>query len=105
MNAPDVKVPPLAWLIIGIYLLLAGVYAVVTPLFEKPDEHWHFAFAMYLAETGQLPVQSLGEMEHLAEQEGSQPPFYYAALAALMRLGGLNDLGPGFDTLTEENPY
>jgi hypothetical protein len=60
---------------------------------------------MYLAETGQLPTQTLGEMEHLAEQEGSQPPFYYATLAALLRLTGHEHLRPGFETLTEENPY
>jgi len=99
------KMPRLAWLIIGLYLLLAGGYAVATPLFEKPDEQWHFAFAMYFAETGQLPTQTLGERDHLAEQEGSQPPLYYAALAAVLRLTGYDTLQPGFRTLTEENPY
>lgn len=99
------KLPRLAWLIIGVYLLLAGWYAVVTPLFEKPDEHWHFAFAMYLADTGQLPVQTLEERTHLAEQEGSQPPFYYGVLAALLKITGHTSLSSGFATLTEINPY
>lgn len=99
------KLPRFTWMIIGFYLLLAGWYAVVTPLFEKPDEHWHFAFAMYLVETGQLPVQTVETRDHYAEQEGSQPPLYYATLAALLTLTGQTHLEPGFLTLTEENPY
>lgn len=75
------------------------------PAFEKPDEHWHFAFAMYLVQTGQLPVQTLESRDHLAEQEGSQPPLYYATLALLLRISGLTNLEPGYDQLTEVNPY
>ncbi len=78
---------------------------MVTPLFEKPDEHWHFAFAMYLAETGTLPTQTLNERDHFAEQEGSQPPLYYAVLAGLLKVTGHTNLEPGFRMLTEENPY
>jgi hypothetical protein len=87
------------------YLVLALFYAAVTPVFEKPDEQWHFAFSMYLVEEGRLPVQSLEARDHLAEQEGSQPPFYYALLAGLLRVTGLTELGAGYVKLTEVNPY
>lgn len=105
MHEVLVKIPRLVWLIIGCYLVMAGGYAVVTPLFEKPDEHWHFAFAMYMVETGHLPTQSLERRDHLSEQEGSQPPLYYAVLAGLLKLTGHTTLEAGFKTLTEENPY
>lgn len=91
-------------LLVG-YVALALLYAVVTPLFEKPDEQWHFAFAMYLVETGRLPVQRVEGRDHLAEQEGSQPPLYYALLAGLLKGAGLDELGEGYAALTVPNPY
>ena len=93
------------WIILVGYLLLATLYATVTPIFEKPDENWHFAFSMYLVEKGQLPVQTLTERDHLAEQEGSQPPLYYALLAGMLKITGLDELSDGFAQLTEKNPY
>ncbi len=96
---------PIVWTIIAMFTVLAVWYGTATPLFEKPDEQWHFAFAMYMVETGQLPVQTLGERGHLAEQEGSQPPLYYATLAGVLKVLGYTDLQPGFRALTEVNPY
>ncbi len=92
-------------LVLLLYLLLATLYAVVTPLFEKPDENWHFAFAMYLVESGDLPVQRLAGRDHLAEQEGSQPPLYYALLAGVLKGAGLDELSAGYSRLTVLNPY
>ncbi len=65
-----------------LYLVLATIYSVVTPLFEASDEMWHYPFVKHLAEGGDLPVQdpqNLGPWR----QEGSQPPLYYA-LGALV---------------------
>jgi len=93
------------WIILVLYFILATFYATVTPIFEKPDENWHFAFSMYLVETGQLPVQTLTKRDHLAEQEGSQPPLYYALLAGLLKIGGLDELSDGFAQLSKKNPY
>jgi 4-amino-4-deoxy-L-arabinose transferase-like glycosyltransferase len=49
------RVPlPLAALLAA-SLLLALLWAVLTPLFQAPDEQAHFAYTQYLAETGNLP--------------------------------------------------
>ena len=69
-------------LIVAMYLLLGVVYSVVTPLFEAPDESFHFFFVQHLREEGSLPVQGQPG-EALYEQEGSQPPLYYLAGALL----------------------
>jgi hypothetical protein len=69
-------------IIVALYLLLGAVYSVVTPLFEAPDESFHFFFVQHLREGRGLPVQGQsGEARY--EQEGSQPPLYYLAGALL----------------------
>jgi hypothetical protein len=90
-------------LLVG-YVVLGSVYAGITPPFEKPDENWHFAYAMYLASTGQLPVQRLEAPEHLARQEGDQAPLYYGLLAAVIRLMGPERVSRGYETLATRNP-
>jgi hypothetical protein len=87
------------------YVVLGSVYAYVTPPFEKPDENWHFAYAMYLASTGRLPQQTLGAPEHLARQEGDQAPLYYGLLATVIRCLGPQRVSRGYATLAERNPY
>jgi hypothetical protein len=87
------------------YLVLGGVYAFVTPIFEKPDEDWHFAYGMYLASTGRLPVQTLEAPQHLAKQEGSQPPLYYGLLAGIIRVIGPARVSRGYAALSEHNPH
>lgn len=70
----------LSWLILALFAILAGLYSVVTPGWEAPDEIGHFAFIKFLRQTGELPVQKLGELG-----EAHQPPLYYlvAAVATL----------------------
>jgi len=72
------------WPVLLLYLVLALLYNAATPLFESPDEPWHVGMAVHLARGGGLPIQRSGE-ESLWRQEGSQPPLYYAILAALTR--------------------
>ena len=43
-------------LILVLYLLITLAYGAVNPLFEAPDEHWHFFTAVYIAENQRLPV-------------------------------------------------
>lgn len=75
--------PPRPLLVLlGIFVVLALLYSVTTPLFEAPDEQWHFAFVQHVAQGRGLPEQAL-PLQHLARQEGSQPPLYYALAAAL----------------------
>jgi hypothetical protein len=67
------------------FALIGGLFQLATPLFETPDELWHVGMAAHLARGGGLPVQRPGE-ETPWRQEGSQPPLYYAMLAAFSRL-------------------
>ncbi|MBN1965910.1 MAG: glycosyltransferase family 39 protein, partial [Anaerolineae bacterium] len=69
--------------ILALSLLLNAFYATQTPLFETPDEMWHYALVRELATNGLvLPVQDAANPGPWM-QEGGQPPLYYflAALA------------------------
>ncbi|MBU0704282.1 MAG: DUF2142 domain-containing protein, partial [Chloroflexi bacterium] len=52
---------------------------LVTPVFEAPDEVWHYAYVRYLAEVRTLPA--LTDDASGAYQEVAQPPLYYAVAA------------------------
>ena len=67
---------------IGIFALLAGLYSIVVPPFETPDEIWHYAFVQHLASGKGLPV-SEPNTPALWRQQGVQAPGYYLAAAAL----------------------
>ncbi len=62
------------------FIVLAVTYSVVTPIFEAGDELWHYPFVQHLATGHGLPVQD-PNVETLWEQEGGQPPLYYALSA------------------------
>jgi len=63
------------------FVTLATTYSIITPIFEAGDELWHYPFAQHLAAGHGLPIQD-PNVKTLWEQEGGQPPLYYA-LAAL----------------------
>lgn len=87
-------------LILVLYILLAGVYSVVTPIFEASDELWHYPMVQTIATTGQLPVQdavSIGPWR----QEGSQPPLYY--LIAALLTGGIDT--SDLPVVRRQNPH
>ncbi len=63
------------------FALLTLTYSLCTPLFEAPDEVWHYAYVRYLAEEHALPP--LTGVDSGAYQEVAQPPLYYL-LAALV---------------------
>jgi len=86
--------------LLGLFLVTSAIYGVVTPVFEAPDEPWHYAFAVHLADSGRLPVQSLEE-DQPWRQEGSQPPLYHALGALLLRP---LDLG-GAEHIATYNPH
>ena len=69
-------------LVLALFVALGILYSVTTPLFEAPDEQWHFAFVQNVATGRGLPVQTIDQPTHLARQEGSQPPLYYLLAAA-----------------------
>ena len=69
-------------LILGCYLLLAAGYSVINPLFESPDEVWHYEYVRWLVEGNGLPAPE--DVGHAPwHQEGSQPPLYYLTAAAV----------------------
>jgi hypothetical protein len=65
-----------------LFVILGAVYSVATPIFEASDELWHYPVVKHIADGRGLPIQRPG-VEALWQQEGSQPPGYYA-LAALV---------------------
>jgi hypothetical protein len=67
--------------LVAAFLILGGIYAAVTPLFEAGDEIWHYPFVQYLASGHGLPVQDAARKD-LWAQEGGQPPLYYLLSAA-----------------------
>jgi hypothetical protein len=72
-------------LIVALYLIMTLLYGLVNPLFEAPDEHWHYFTAQYIAENGRLPfVSPGGAYDEWLSQEAAQPPLYYLLGAVLI---------------------
>lgn len=94
------SIPRSLAILLAVYLLLGILYSTTTPLFETPDEQWHFAFVQYLAQGHGLPVQAL-PLQHLAKQEGSQPPLYYLIAAGLTFWIDTSD----YPAVAWENPH
>lgn len=65
-----------------LFASLAVIYSVVVPVFESPDEIYHYPYVRHLATERRLPVQRPGQ-ETAWAQEGSQPPLFYT-LGALL---------------------
>ncbi len=69
-------------LLVAAYLVLAVMYSIVTPLFESPDEVWHYEYTRWLAAgKGLAAPEDVGVAPWA--QEGSQPPLYYLLGAAV----------------------
>lgn len=82
-----------------LFLVFGLAYSLIVPPFEAPDEPYHAAFARHLAQGGSLPVQA-EESTGPWEQEGSQPPLYYAMVGWLTRSIDQGD----FSALATRNP-
>ena len=70
-------------LVLLAYLVITMAYGALNPLFEAPDEHWHFFTAESIAREGRLPRVEEPPDEWLG-QEAAQPPLYYLLGAALI---------------------
>ncbi len=91
----------LLYAILAVYVVLASIYSIVTPIFEASDELWHYPAVQYIATHGfQLPPQTPGVATEW-RQEGSQPPLYYLLTAALTMPINTSDL----DTIRRQNPH
>ncbi len=73
------------WLLVILvgFVALALIYSATVPLFEGPDEIWHYAFANHLANGGGLPVFDVHQPATFL-RNGAHPPLYYALIAALI---------------------
>lgn len=89
-----------AALILAAFLALGAAYAVVNPVLESPDEIFHYPYIVHLIEERALPVQRPG-VHTLLGQEASQPPLYYALMAALSAWIDQSDL----DQVRYLNPH
>lgn len=67
----------------GIFVILAMLYLLATPIWEASDELSHYPVVDYIARTGELPYQD-PDVETRWHQEGSQPPLYYMLTALLI---------------------
>ncbi|HTP06784.1 MAG TPA: glycosyltransferase family 39 protein [Anaerolineae bacterium] len=66
-----------------VFVALSVVYSLTVPLFEGPDEIWHYAFADHLASGGGLPVFDINQPATFL-RNGAHPPLYYALIAPLI---------------------
>lgn len=73
------------------YILLAILYATVTPIFEVSDEVSHYPLVDYIATHGELPVQDINR-PHAWDWEAAQPPLYYVLAALLVTPFDRSDL-------------
>lgn len=86
--------------VVALFLVLGSVYSVVTPLFEAPDEDYHYAVVRHIATTGALPRVSPG-VPAPWEQEGAQPPLYYLLAAGATFWVDTSD----YDATVRFNPH
>ncbi|MDF1514742.1 MAG: hypothetical protein P1S60_13115, partial [Anaerolineae bacterium] len=88
------------WVLVAAFILLVTMHNAVTPVFEAPDEVWHYNYVRWLAEGHRLP--SMDNDDSGANQEVAQPPLYYLLAAVVSRPfpdDDLHDLfwgNPGF---------
>ncbi|MBL7199285.1 MAG: glycosyltransferase family 39 protein [Anaerolineae bacterium] len=93
-RAPKGSAPWALILILAAFCTLGAIHSVVIPLFEAPDEIWHFSFVHVLATQRALPVQS-SEVKDVWLREAGQPPLYHLTAALLVAPLDMSDF-PGF---------
>jgi len=69
--------------VLAVFVALGVVYSVTTPVFETPDEPWHFVYAKRLADGQGLPPLTFST-DPWVQGEAHQPPLYYALAAVTM---------------------
>ncbi len=79
--SPCRKIPAVLLLLLTAFTALVMLHTVTAPLFEAPDEIWHYAYVRWIAEGHGLP--SMADDSSGANQEVAQPPLYYAVSALL----------------------
>jgi hypothetical protein len=89
------------WLAIVLiaYLGIAATYNFATPIFEAPDEIYHYLYVRNLAEGNGLPRDPGRGSRVPAQEEAAQPPLYYTVAAALTFWAPRGD----FNTISKAN--
>ncbi len=79
------KRPQTVWLLVllVLFLIVATIYNISTPVYESPDELQHTAYLVWLADNRALPVLDPAAPGPW-EQEATQPPLFYGLSAALV---------------------
>jgi 4-amino-4-deoxy-L-arabinose transferase-like glycosyltransferase len=88
--------------IVVAFSILGAWYSTAVPLFEAPDEVWHFSFIRILATEGAIPVQSTATKDVWLRESG-QPPFYYLLSALPVAVLDTSDF-PGFVRFNSAHP-
>ncbi len=91
------------WLILALFALLGLVYSVTIPLFEAPDELWHFNVVYEIAQSGSLPVQTDG-VDNVWLREAGQPPLYHSLMALAITPFDRSDF-PDFVRFNPDHPF
>lgn len=91
----------LAFIVVS-FCILGVIHSVAVPLFEAPDEIWHFSFIQVLATQGSLPVQP-AEGKDMWLRESGQPPLYYLLAAPFIALLDTSDF-PNFVRFNVAHP-
>jgi hypothetical protein len=86
--------------ILVLFLCLGVLYSVVTPLFETPDEVWHYIYVKHFADGKGLPLYKEG-VSFPMRQEASQPPLYYMLNGWATAWIDTSDV----DTIVQYNPH
>jgi len=86
--------------ILAVFVIAGAVYSVASPFMEVSDEVRHYALIEHLAQGNGLPVQDPAN-RGFYEQEGSQPPLYYALMALFVQPFDRSD----FYALAQFNPH
>ncbi|HLH74905.1 MAG TPA: phospholipid carrier-dependent glycosyltransferase [Chloroflexota bacterium] len=71
--------------LVFLFVVLAGYYSLTTPIFEAPDELWHYDVVADLAHG------HFAEPDAEAHQEATQPPLFYAFGAIIWQLAPAPD--------------
>lgn len=92
-------------LVLAGYLVLALAYATVNPVFESPDELYHFGYVEYLLRERRLPVAETQQ----GLSEFHQPPLYYLLAASIAapawQAESKSPEPPAQSELPERNPF
>ena len=98
MNRSRLKSHPWLLVIAASFVLLASLYSLSIPFFEKTDEIYHVAYVKHLADGNGFPSV---DPHNPARQEATQPPLYYLVGAVLTAWIDTGDMA----SLTRLNPY